>query len=148
MSHIFRRYLREMSALSTIHSKFNLRIGSKTGIKLRSHIMSTALRPLSIFQPTDLVPPDIQFDVTRRFHADPKENKINLGQGTHRDENGLPWMLPSIQMAKISLGEINHEYLPIAGFQPFLTEATKLLFDGTEALAKERVIFPLPKCRY
>jgi hypothetical protein len=29
-----------------------------------------------------------------------------------------------------------------------LTEATKLLFDGTEALAKERVIFPLPKCRY
>ncbi|PYH76333.1 aspartate aminotransferase [Aspergillus uvarum CBS 121591] len=100
--------------------------------------MSTS-RPLSTFHPTDLVPPDIQFDVTRRFLADQNDRKINLGQGTYRDENGLPWVLPSVQMAKSSLGDINHEYLPIAGFQPFLNEATKLLFDGTEALAEQRV---------
>lgn len=103
--------------------------------------MSTASRPLSTFQPIDFVPPDIQFDVTRRFLADPKENKINLGQGTYRDETGSPWVLPSVQMAKDSLGGINHEYLPIAGFQPFVDEATKLLFDGTAALAEQKVIF-------
>ncbi|KAJ6178233.1 aspartate aminotransferase [Penicillium mononematosum] len=101
--------------------------------------MSTASRPSSTFQPIDIVTPDIQFDVTRRFLADPNEDKINLGQGAYRDENGLPWVLPSVQMAKSSLGDINHEYLPIAGFQPFVIEATKLLFDGTEALAEERV---------
>lgn len=93
----------------------------------------------SMFQSKDFVPPDIQFDVTRRFLADPQKEKINLGQGTYRDENGLPWVLPSVQMAKNSLGDINHEYLPIPGFQPFLIEAKKLLFEGTEALAENRV---------
>lgn len=132
-----------MSILSKI-SKFDLRRESNSGSRFRFHIMSTISRLSSTFQSVDLVPPDIQFDVTRRYLTDPKEGKINLGQGTYRDENGLPWVLPSIQMAKKSLGEINHEYLPIAGFQPFLTEATKLLFAGTEALAEERVSsFPL-----
>lgn len=93
----------------------------------------------SIFKPTDLVPPDAQFDVTRRFLADPHPDKINLGQGTYRDEDGQPWILPAVRMAKDSLGEFNHEYLPITGFKPFVDEATKLLFDGSRALAEQRV---------
>ncbi|CAG8919250.1 unnamed protein product [Penicillium salamii] len=131
-----------MSTLPTLCSKV-LQRGTQSGIKLKSRIMSTASRPLSTFQPIDFVPPDIQFDVTRRFLADPKEDKINLGQGTYRDETGSPWVLPSVQMAKDSLGGIHHEYLPIAGFQPFVDEATKLLFDGTAALAEEKVTFSL-----
>ncbi|KAH7463462.1 Aspartate aminotransferase, cytoplasmic [Fusarium oxysporum f. sp. matthiolae] len=99
---------------------------------------SNQSRP-SIFRPTDLVAPDVQFDVTRRFFADPHPDKINLGQGTYRDEDGKPWVLPSVRMAKESLGEFNHEYLPIAGFRPFVDEATKLLFDGTRAFAEKRI---------
>ncbi|CAG9949454.1 unnamed protein product [Clonostachys rosea f. rosea IK726] len=85
--------------------------------------MSTKCHATSAFQAQDLVPPDVSFDVTRRFLADNNDNKINLGQGTYRDENGQPWVLPSVKMAKASLDEFNHEYLPILGFQPFRDEA-------------------------
>ncbi|KAH6989851.1 aspartate aminotransferase [Ilyonectria destructans] len=101
--------------------------------------MATSQPRSSVFKFADLVPPDVQFDVTRRFLADPHPDKINLGQGTYRDEDGQPWVLPSVKMAKASLGDFNHEYLPIAGFKPFLDETTKLLFDGTDALAEGRV---------
>lgn len=131
-----------MSILSTLLLKTNLREVSRAAIKQQPEIMSTT-RPISSFQSIDFIPPDIQFDVTGRFLADQNNDKINLGQGTYRDENGQPWVLPSVQMAKKSIGDFNHEYLPIAGFRPFLTEATKLLFDGTEALAKERVWYTL-----
>ncbi|KAH6959915.1 aspartate aminotransferase [Ilyonectria sp. MPI-CAGE-AT-0026] len=101
--------------------------------------MSSELPPTSAFKPADFIPPDVQFDVTRRYLADPDLSKINLGQGTYRDETGQPWVLPSVRMAKASLGDFNHEYLPISGFKPFLDEAIKLLFEGTQVLAEDRV---------
>jgi aspartate aminotransferase len=101
--------------------------------------MSTKCHATSAFQAQDLVPPDVSFDVTRRFLADNSENKINLGQGTYRDENGQPWVLPSVKMAKASLDEFNHEYLPILGFQPFRDEASRLLYKGTRALNENTV---------
>lgn len=107
------------------------------------HSISIMNRP-SIFKPCDFAGPDIQFDVTRRFLADEDSTKINLGQGTYRDGDGKPWVLPSIKMAKESLGEFNHEYLPITGYKPFLQEATKLLFHGTTALAEDRARPPPP----
>lgn len=104
--------------------------------------MASAQQSCSLFKSADLVPPDVQFDVTRRFLADSHPDKINLGQGTYRDENGQPWVLPSVKMAKASLGDFDHEYSPIAGYKPFLDEANKLLFDGTTALAEGRVGLP------
>ncbi|KAI5456789.1 aspartate aminotransferase [Mariannaea sp. PMI_226] len=93
----------------------------------------------SAFQAKDLVSPDVQFDVTRRFLADDHPDKINLGQGTYRDDNGQPWVLPSVQMAKAGLGDFNHEYLPILGLKAYRDEATQLLYKGTRALAQNRI---------
>lgn len=93
----------------------------------------------SLFQPCDAVSPDVQFDVTRRFLADSYPNKINLGQGTYRDGSGQPWVLPSVKLAKESLGEFTHEYLPIRGYKPFIDEAVKLLYHGSSALREDRV---------
>lgn len=93
----------------------------------------------SIFQSSDLVPPDAIFDATKRYVADQAPGKINLGQGVYRDGNGLPWVLPSVQTAKKNLGDFNHEYLPIGGYKPFIEAATSLVFKDTTALKEERV---------
>ncbi|KAI1370859.1 aspartate aminotransferase [Hypoxylon crocopeplum] len=95
---------------------------------------------VSVFEKAAFVPPDSIFDVTRRYIADTNPNKVNLGQGTYRDENGQPWVLPSVRMAKEKLGnDGNHEYLPIAGLKAFREEAVKLVFCGTKALREERI---------
>ncbi|VUC25510.1 unnamed protein product [Clonostachys rosea] len=101
--------------------------------------MSVNRQHTSAFQSIDLVPPDIQFDITRRFLADSNNDKINLGQGAYRDENGQPWVLPSVKMAKAELGEFGHEYLPILGLKSFRDEATRLLYKGTRAFTENRI---------
>lgn len=110
-----------------------------TSVEYRSSSFTmSALKP-SIFQASDLVPPDAIFDVTKRYVADQDPGKINLGQGVYRDGNGEPWVLPSVQAAKKSLGDFNHEYQPIGGYQPFVEAATGLVFKDTTALKEARV---------
>ncbi|OLN92081.1 Aspartate aminotransferase, cytoplasmic 1 [Colletotrichum chlorophyti] len=93
----------------------------------------------SAFERSEFIPPDAIFDVTRRYIADADPNKVNLGQGTYRDEHGRPWILPSVRLAEESLGEPGHEYLPIAGLKPFRDEAVKLVFGTTRAFAENRI---------
>lgn len=93
----------------------------------------------SLFQPSDRVPSDAVFDLTRRYHADQDPEKINLGQGVYRGENGEPWVLPCLQLAKKTVGDFDHEYQPIAGYRPFVEAATKLVFENTAAFTEGRV---------
>uniref|UniRef100_L2GG49 Aspartate aminotransferase n=1 Tax=Colletotrichum fructicola (strain Nara gc5) TaxID=1213859 RepID=L2GG49_COLFN len=55
-----------------------------------------SIKQTSAFERSQFIPPDAIFDVTRRYLADTDPNKVNLGQGTYRDENGQPWILPSV----------------------------------------------------
>ena len=93
----------------------------------------------SFFEAAEYIPPDPIFEVTKRFNADTSPNKVNLGQGTYRDENAKPWILPSVRAAEKLIGEAGHEYLPIEGLQSFRDEATKVLFHDTAALKENRV---------
>ena len=93
----------------------------------------------SVFDNAVPISPDAIFDVTRRYFADQHLNKVNLGQGTYRDENGEPWVLPSVRMAQSKIGDCGHEYLPISGLKEFRDEAVKICFGGTEALSDDRV---------
>jgi aspartate aminotransferase, cytoplasmic len=95
--------------------------------------------PASAFARAEFIPPDAIFEVTKRYLADADPKKVNLGQGTYRDENGNPWILPSVCKAKVELGEGLHEYLPIAGLQQFRDEAVKVAFEGSKALSEKRV---------
>ncbi|KAK7417857.1 hypothetical protein QQX98_004332 [Neonectria punicea] len=92
----------------------------------------------SAFSKGEFIPPDSIFDVTRRYVADEFLNKVNLGQGTYRDENGNPWVLPSVRMAKEKVVDAGHEYLPIAGLNTFRDAAVRLVFHGTKALEENR----------
>ncbi|KAL4878738.1 pyridoxal phosphate-dependent transferase [Aspergillus karnatakaensis] len=77
-------------------------------------------------------PPDTAFSLMASFDADPHPNKVSLIAGAYRDENGKPWILPSVQKAKNILSKSpNHEYLGIAGSQPFLDLAAELIFGQT-----------------
>ncbi|KAH6957893.1 aspartate aminotransferase [Ilyonectria sp. MPI-CAGE-AT-0026] len=98
-----------------------------------------ATQPVSAFSKGQFVPPDSIFDVTRRYVGDTFAHKVNLGQGTYRDENGQPWVLPSVRMAKDMVLDAGHEYLPIAGLPQFRDAAVRLVFHGTKALAENRV---------
>ncbi|KAG5790006.1 hypothetical protein H9Q69_010928 [Fusarium xylarioides] len=92
----------------------------------------------SAFGAAEYIPPDPIFEVTKRFNADKSPQKVNLGQGTYRDENAKPWVLPSVKEAEKLIGNAGDEYLPIEGLQSFRDEATKLLFHDTSALKENR----------
>lgn len=93
----------------------------------------------SAFGAAEYIPPDPIFEVTKRFNADQSPQKVNLGQGTYRDENAKPWVLPSVREAEKLIVNPGHEYLPIEGLQSFRDEASKLLFHDTSALKENRV---------
>ncbi|PYI35785.1 aspartate aminotransferase, cytoplasmic [Aspergillus indologenus CBS 114.80] len=77
-----------------------------------------------------IAPPDIAFGLMAKYDADTHPNKVSLIAGAYRDENGSPWVLPSVEQAKSRLSQAppTHEYLPIAGSPTFLDLAQTLIF--------------------
>ncbi|KEY74650.1 hypothetical protein S7711_08417 [Stachybotrys chartarum IBT 7711] len=76
------------------------------------------------------LPRDEAFAITADFKADTHPKKVSLGAGVYRDENSKPWILPSVNAAKEILHNtpyLDHEYLPIPGFEPFLVVARNLV---------------------
>lgn len=44
-----------------------------------------------------VVPVDAAFGLMADFDADPHPSKVSLIAGAYRDENGKPWVLPSVR---------------------------------------------------
>ncbi|KAL1404265.1 hypothetical protein pipiens_020468 [Culex pipiens pipiens] len=59
-------------------------------------------------------PPDVILGVSEAYKKDSNPKKINLGVGAYRDDNGKPFVLPSVKKASPRLVEKNldHEYSP------------------------------------
>lgn len=101
---------------------------------------STVAEEVSIFDHVEYIPPDAIFELTLTFNADPDPRKVNLGQGTYKDEHGNPWILPSVRGAKDKIRDANHEYLPILGLLPFRNLVTELVYGkSSEVLAENKV---------
>lgn len=86
---------------------------------------------LTVLNNIDLLPPDALFDIKQRYSKDTRANKVDLGIGAYRDNNGHPWVLPSVKHAEQELQKdpsFNHEYLPITGLPDFITGAAKIIF--------------------
>ena len=83
-------------------------------------------------------------DINRVFAADPNPKKVALAVGAYRDENGKPWILPSVKAAEAiisaDLTKCNKEYPSQPGF-PLYVKAVQsfLLGDDHPALAEKRV---------
>ena len=52
----------------------------------------------------EMGPPDPILGVTEAFMRDTSSKKMNLGVGAYRDDNGKPYVLPSVR--KVSLLDI------------------------------------------
>lgn len=99
--------------------------------------MSSATNVKSFFDQVQYIPPDAIFALTAQYLDDPHPQKVNLGQGTYRDADGKPWVLPSVNKARETLlaQGLNHEYLPIVGLSTF-REATAKLVLGPDLLGE------------
>jgi len=48
----------------------------------------------------EMGPPDAILGVTEAYKKDKNPKKINLGVGAYRDDNGKPFVLPSVKQVK------------------------------------------------
>jgi aspartate aminotransferase len=88
-----------------------------------------------------MAPTDPILGITEAFNASKDPNKMNLGVGAYRDDKGKPVVLDVVREAEAKIaGERYMEYLPIAGYKPFINSAVQLaLGDDNAAITEGRV---------
>uniref|UniRef100_A0A158PAL5 Aspartate aminotransferase n=1 Tax=Angiostrongylus cantonensis TaxID=6313 RepID=A0A158PAL5_ANGCA len=87
-------------------------------------------------------PPDAILGVTEAFNRDTNPKKMNLGVGAYRDDQGKPFVLPSVREAEMRLmaEQLNKEYAGIAGLPDFTKLAAKLaLGENSEVIKSGRI---------
>mmetsp|Transcript_54074 Transcript_54074/g.73889 ORF Transcript_54074/g.73889 Transcript_54074/m.73889 type:complete len:429 (-) Transcript_54074:262-1548(-) len=87
-------------------------------------------------------PPDSLFGLIDAYNKDPAEKKISLSIGAYRDDEGLPYVLPSVRMAETRIVSSlqNKEYAGISGLDSFVDEALKFAYgEDSSVLTEERV---------
>ncbi|KZT11265.1 aspartate aminotransferase [Laetiporus sulphureus 93-53] len=90
-----------------------------------------------------LAPADAIYKLTGAFKEDPAAQKVNLGVGAYRDDNGKPWILPVVKKATEMLlndPNLDHEYLPITGLPEFTNAAARLVLGpNSPAVVENRI---------
>eukprot|EP01111_Echinosteliopsis_oligospora_P002201 TRINITY_DN1321_c0_g1_i1.p1 TRINITY_DN1321_c0_g1~~TRINITY_DN1321_c0_g1_i1.p1 ORF type:complete len:414 (-),score=120.52 TRINITY_DN1321_c0_g1_i1:65-1306(-) len=78
-------------------------------------------------------PADPILGVSVAYKADTNPNKIDLGVGAYRTEEGKPYVLSCVRKAEKKMLEqnLNKEYLPIEGIKEFNDLTVRLLFGDT-----------------
>ncbi|KAF5303194.1 hypothetical protein FQA39_LY10107 [Lamprigera yunnana] len=108
-------------------------------IKHINGISAANQRASSWWSQVAMGPPDAILGVTEAFKRDTNPKKINLGVGAYRDDNGKPYVLPSILKAEENMRTkgLDKEYLPISGSADFCKLSIQLaLGDDSEHVAK------------
>jgi len=84
-------------------------------------------------------PPDPILGVTEAFKKDSNPNKMNLGVGAYRDDQGKPFVLPSVRKAeeKILTSLMNKEYAAIGGEPEYGRLSANLAFGDGNAIVSE-----------
>jgi len=86
------------------------------------------------FTNTPSAPPDVILGLTTAVNSCTAPDKVNLGVGAYRTEQGLPYVFKSVIKAEEDLlnetkeGKENKEYLGSSGHPGFITECQKILF--------------------
>lgn len=80
-------------------------------------IVQTASRASSFWTDVPMGPPDAILGVSEAFKRCTDSNKMNLGVGAYRDDQGKPFVLPCVREAEaqIQAAQLDHEYLGITG---------------------------------
>jgi aspartate aminotransferase, cytoplasmic len=84
----------------------------------------------SIFKDIKVAPSVEIFELMKAFNADKFENKVNLGVGVYRTDEGKSCILPFVKETELEIAndpEMTYDYLPLLGLETFFSAATKLL---------------------
>lgn len=87
--------------------------------------------------------PDAIFGLTEAFKQDNNPNKVNLGAGVYKDNQGITPILDSVKVAERLLldEEQTKSYLPISGDPLYATCVQRLLFgEGSEVISSGRAV--------
>jgi len=88
-----------------------------------------------------LAPEDPILGVNLSFKADPAPDKLNLGVGAYRTEEGKPLVLGVVKKVELEFAQskdLNKEYLPIDGLEQFNQLSAQLLFGADSPALKEQ----------
>jgi len=87
----------------------------------------------------EMGPPDAILGVTEAFKKDTNPKKINLGVGAYRDDNGKPYVLPTVIQAEEELlkSKGDKEYAPISGVPEFCKLTAEFAFGSDSRTIKE-----------
>ncbi|QLL30533.1 hypothetical protein HG536_0A03510 [Torulaspora globosa] len=98
----------------------------------------------TLFNNIEQLPPDALFGIRQRLAQDSRAVKVDLGIGAYRDDNGKPWVLPSVRSAEQLIQQdpnYNHEYLGINGLPELAAGAARIIFgENSNALNEGRVV--------
>ncbi|GJN19414.1 hypothetical protein PR202_gb06692 [Eleusine coracana subsp. coracana] len=83
----------------------------------------------SLFGHVEPAPKDPILGVTEAFLADQSPDKVNVGVGAYRDDNGKPLVLQCVREAERRIaGNLNMEYLPMGGSITMIEQSLKLAY--------------------
>ncbi|KAK7264379.1 hypothetical protein RJT34_31988 [Clitoria ternatea] len=114
---------------------------SLTGRFLRRSSVAGARFKSSWFRSIEPAPKDPILGVTEAFLADQSPNKVNVGVGAYRDDNGKPVVLECVREAERRIaGSQFMEYLPMGGSIHMVQESLKLAYgDNSEYIKDKRI---------
>jgi len=87
-----------------------------------------------------LGPDDPILGMNTAYNKDPSKEKINLGVGAYRTEEGVPYVMNVVKKAEERLlhnSKVNKEYLSIEGLNDFNKHSAALLFGAEHSAIKE-----------
>jgi len=97
----------------------------------------------SVFENVELAPPDSVFGLNNEYNSDTHPDKVNLGIGAYRTNEGQPYVLPVVSKVESMMAgdsTLNHEYLPIEGLQDMSKGAIRLILGANSpAIIENRV---------
>ena len=97
--------------------------------------------------------PDAILGIAENFKKCTDPNKVNVCVGAYRDENGKPWILPSVKAAEqVMMDDASEfkEYAPIAGDAAFGTKAIQFAYGSDadlEVIARVQTLSGTGACR-
>lgn len=98
---------------------------------------------MPLFEKVPKAPTDAIFLVKANYEKDKSTDKVDVGIGAYRDENGKPYVLPVVKKAEEMLlknPKANHEYLGIGGFDVFIKATREFAFGSDSKALKENRI--------
>lgn len=98
-------------------------------------------RASSWWSHVEMGPPDAILGVTEAFKRDANPKKVNLGVGAYRDDQGKPYVLPSVRKAEdqIISKKLDKEYAGIVGLPEFSKAAIALALGENNPVLKNEM---------